>query len=223
MAIKVSSWFKGHFGPPSDTCVTDEDEVSGLDHSMDLEHANAEEKMYKKKYWQLGKQVEEDEIYNHLRADDASLRNDKRELENKLIRVENAELSAEVQLMRREKELHEVKANNSIERGVNNARNERLKLDNRTLRNNEEHMKFLLLSHDIRTPTLPITSRATPPPTPELTDDDCDMDDADDLSVCPEWYNRRNCSRGVGTRPKKCDRGAHPHLIHFRTPLRAAF
>ena len=125
--------------------------------------------------------------------------------------------------MRHEKELNDVKANNSIERGASNARNERLKLDNRVLRNNEEHMKFLLLSHDIRTPTLPITSRATPPPTPELTDDDSDMDDADDLSVCPEWYNRRNCSRGVGTRPKKCDRGAHPHLINFHTPLRAAF
>ncbi|CAN9251777.1 unnamed protein product [Alternaria alternata] len=152
MAIKVSSWFKGHFGPPSDAYVTDEDEV------------------------------DENEIYNNLRTDNTSLRNDKRELENKLIRVENAKLSAEVQLMRREKELHEVKANNSIERGVNNARNERLKLDKRTLRNNEEHMKFLLLSHDIHTPTLPITSRATPPPTPELTDDDSDMDDADDLS-----------------------------------------
>ncbi|CAN9202490.1 unnamed protein product [Alternaria alternata] len=200
MAIKVSSWFKGHFGPPSDAYVTDEDEVSGLDHSMNLEHANAEEKMYKMKYWQLRK-----------------------ELENKLIRVENAKLSAEVQLMRREKELHEVKANNSIERGVNNARNEMLKLDKRTLRNNEEHMKFLLLSHDIHTPTLPITSRATPPPTPELTDDDSDMDDADDLSVCPDWYNYRSCSRGVGTRSKKCERSAHPHLINFRTPLRAAW
>jgi hypothetical protein len=223
MAIKVSSWFKGHFGPPSDTYVTDEDEIIGLDHSMDLEHANTEEKMYKKKYWQLRKQVDEDEIYNNLRADNASLRNDKRELENKLIRVENAKLSAEVQLMRREKELNDVKANNSIQRGANNARNERLKLDNRVLRNNEEHMKFLLLSHDIRTPTLPITSRATPPPTPELTDDDSDMEDTDDLSVCPEWYNHRNCSRGVGTRSKKCERGAHPHLINFRTPLRAAF
>ncbi|CAN9187517.1 unnamed protein product [Alternaria alternata] len=193
MAIKVSSWFKGHFGPPSDAYVTDEDEV------------------------------DENEIYNNLRTDNTSLRNDKRELENKLIRVENAKLSAEVQLMRREKELHEVKANNSIERGVNNARNERLKLDKRTLRNNEEHMKFLLLSHDIHTPTLPITSRATPPPTPELTDDDSDMDDADDLSVCPDWYNYRSCSRGVGTRSKKCERSAHPHLINFRTPLRAAW
>ncbi|CAN9123682.1 unnamed protein product [Alternaria alternata] len=193
MAIKVSSWFKGHFGPPSDAYVTDEDEV------------------------------DENEIYNNLRTDNTSLRNDKRELENKLIRVENAKLSAEVQLMRREKELHEVKANNSIERGVNNARNERLKLDKRTLRNNEEHMKFLLLSHDIHTPTLPITSRATPPPTPELTDDDSDMDDADDLSVCPDWYNYCSCSRGVGTRSKKCERSAHPHLINFRTPLRAAW
>ncbi|CAN9186669.1 unnamed protein product [Alternaria alternata] len=193
MAIKVSSWFKGHFGPPSDAYVTDEDEV------------------------------DENEIYNNLRTDNTSLRNDKRELENKLIRVENAKLSAEVQLMRREKELHEVKANNSIERGVNNARNEMLKLDKRTLRNNEEHMKFLLLSHDIHTPTLPITSRATPPPTPELTDDDSDMDDADDLSVCPDWYNYRSCSRGVGTRSKKCERSAHPHLINFRTPLRAAW
>ncbi|CAN9259561.1 unnamed protein product [Alternaria alternata] len=192
MAIKVSSWFKGHFGPPSDAYVTDEDEV------------------------------DENEIYNNLRTDNTSLRNDKRELENKLIRVENAKLSAEVQLMRREKELHEVKANNSIERGVNNARNEMLKLDKRTLRNNEEHMKFLL-PHDIHTPTLPITSRATPPPTPELTDDDSDMDDADDLSVCPDWYNYRSCSRGVGTRSKKCERSAHPHLINFRTPLRAAW
>ncbi|KAB2110405.1 hypothetical protein AG0111_0g1036 [Alternaria gaisen] len=221
MAIKVSSWFKDHFGPPSDTYVSDEDEVSGLDQSMDLEHANAEEKIYKKKYWQLRKQVDENEIYNNLRADNASLRNDKRELENMLIWVENAKLSAEVQLMKREKELDQVKANNSIERGINDARNERLKLDNRTLRNNEEHMKFLLLSHDIRMPTLPMTSRATPPPTPVLTDDDSDMDDADDLSICPEWYNRRNCSRGVGTRSKKCERGAHPHLINFRTPLRA--
>lgn len=223
MAIKVSSWFKGHFGPSSDTNVTDEDEISGLDQNMDLEHANAEEKMYKKKYWQLRKQVDEDEIYNNIRADNASLCNDKKELENKLIRIENAKLSAEVQLMRREKELNDVKANNSIERGASNARNERLTLYNRVFRNNEEHMKFLLLSHDIRTPTLPITSRATPPTTPELTDDDSDMDDADDLSVCPEWYNRRNCSRDVGTRSKKCERGAHPHLINFRTPLRAAF
>ncbi|CAI9628827.1 hypothetical protein GT037_001811 [Alternaria burnsii] len=223
MAIKVSSWFKGHFGPSSDTDITDEDEISGLDESMDLEHANAEEKMYKKKYCQVRKQVDEDEICNNIRADNASLRNDKKELENKLIRIENAKLSAEVQLMRREKELNDVKANNSIERGASNERNKRLKLDNRVLRNNEEHMKFLLLSHDIRTPTLPITSRATPPTTPGLTDDDSDMDDADDLSVCPEWYNRRNCSRGVGTRSKKCERGAHPHFINFRTPLRAAF
>ncbi|KAL1799409.1 hypothetical protein ACET3X_003446 [Alternaria dauci] len=220
--MPIFPWLDGRSDQPLNNYVTDEDGFLGLDDRMDLEHANAEEKMYKKKYWQLRKQVDEDEICKKLRADNASLRNDNKELKKKILGLENAKLSVEVQLMRREKELNNFKANKDTERGVNNTQNERLKLENKTLKENEEQMGLLLLSHDIQTPALLSTSRATLPPTPDFTDDDSDMDDADGLGVCSEWYNHGKCSLG-GTRSNKCERGVHPRLVNFRTPLKPAF
>ncbi|KAG9193606.1 hypothetical protein G6011_03641 [Alternaria panax] len=183
MTIKVCSWLKSRSDQSSRAYTTDEDDITGLDDRMDLERANTEEEMYKEKYWLLRKKIDEDEICKRLRSENTSLRNDVKVLEGKLVERENAKLRTEVQLMRCEKELNDVKAHSDTDRGANDTRNETLKPENDSLKKNEGYMKCLLLSHDIQTPTLLGTSRVTLPPTPELTDDDSDMDDADDLSV----------------------------------------
>jgi hypothetical protein len=221
MTNKITSWIKGRSDHPSDTYTTDEDRIAGLDDSMDIDALDADADMYRKKYLQLRKHINEDKIYKDLRTKNALLQEFNHELEAKLVDVGNLKLGVEVQLIRREKELKDVEAHHKTERGAANARNEALKLENKMLRKNEEYMKFLLASHGIQTPAL-ISPPQSGPPTPELTDES-DMDEADEPedppTVCPEWYNSGKCSLGDGTRSNKCKRGTHPRLVRFKEPL----
>jgi hypothetical protein len=188
--------------------------------------ADAEDVMAK--YQQLRKQVDEDEVYNALRDEIASLRNRKAEHDIKLRDLDNAKLSAEMQLFTVELQLKDVRMYCKAETRDRDVQNKELEQENEILRRNEQYMRFLLLSHGVRLPEQfppPEYMQATAPESPPELTDDTDTDEADELDevetgdsavVCPQWYNHRRCSRSGGA---SCKLGAHPRLVDFSTPV----
>jgi hypothetical protein len=73
MAVTISSWLKGRPSQPSNAYIADEDDIAGLIDSIELDLIDADAEIYMEKYWQFRKQVDEGEICNDLRADNACL------------------------------------------------------------------------------------------------------------------------------------------------------
>jgi hypothetical protein len=225
--MTISSWLKGQPEQlPNSINTTNSADLANRK-NLTLTKADAEEIMVK--YQQLRKQVDEDEIYNALRAEIASLRNRKAEYDIKLRDADNAKLSAEMQLFTVELHLKDVRIYYKAEIKDRDAQNKELEQENESLRRNEQYMRFLLLSHGVRLPeqfTPPEYMQAPAPESlPELTDDN-DTDEADELDevetgdgaiVCPQWYNHGRCSRSGGA---SCKLGAHPRLVDFSTLVR---